>query len=309
MRSKKVTGFFMAMAAAIAWGTFGTFSTILNGYGLDEGTVSLISPLCLLVFFSIFTIKNGWRNFNPTKKLVPIVLLLGVVEALFSYSTVQAYSHLPFALVSTIIYCNLFLLIILSRIIFKTRITWHKLVAVVAAVVGIAMVVNAFDVNSGINLIGFGWAALAMVCWATLVTCEKYLLEHDMNSNAVIAWEGILGVIFISIAVCSPIVAVTDVIGTFAAHGAIVLLPLAGFGLITTVFCYWMYINALDRLEPAFVQIAYTLDPTTSCLLGLVLFGQLLAPIQFIGIGIILVVVIGIQLVEHRADKLAAQNE
>jgi len=292
----------MAVAAAIAWGTFGTFSTFLGDYGLSESTISLISPFCLLVFFSIFTIRSSWRKLIPRKRLIPVVLFLGVVEATFSYSTVQAYAHLPFALVSTIIYCNLFLLIILSRIIFKTTITWQKMIAVVAAVVGIAMVVNVFDVNSGLNPVGIGWAALAMLCWAALVTCEKYLLEKNMDGNAIIAWEGFLAIIFISVALQTPLAALAEITGAFSQHGAIVALPLLAFSLITTVFCYLMYINALNRLEPAFVQIAYTLDPTTSCLLGLLVFGQTLQAIQIAGIVLILVVVIGVQIMERRAE-------
>jgi drug/metabolite transporter (DMT)-like permease len=296
----------MAIVAAIAWGTFGTFSTFLNNLGLSEGTISLVSPFCLLLFFALFTLRDGWRSFIPKRRLVPIIILLGFVEALFSYSTVQAYSHLPFALVSTIIYCNLFLLIIFSRILFKTRITWQKTAAVIAAVVGIALVVNVFDTRSGVSLVGIGWAALAMLCWASLVLCEKYLLEHEMNGNAIIAWEGLLAVIFISIALCSPMAAASELIASFGEHGLVVLAPLAAFGLLTTVFCYWMYINALNRLEPAYVQIAYTLDPTTSCVLGLIVFAQALAPIQIVGIALILLVVIGVQLLERRADKADA---
>jgi drug/metabolite transporter (DMT)-like permease len=307
MRSKKTVGFLMAMVAAICWGTFGTFSTILNDFGLTEGTISLISPLCLLVFFAIFALRTSWRTLIPPKRLIPILLLLGFVEALFSYATVQAYQYLPFALVSTIIYCNLFLLIVMSRILFKTRITWPKLVAVFAAVIGIAMVVNVFDVRTTLNWVGIGWAALAMVCWATLVLCEKYLLEHGMEGNAIITWEGVLAVLFISVTVCSPALAVADVLGAFSEHGAIVAAPLLAFGLITTVLCYWMYINALNRLEPAFVQIAYTLDPTTTCLLGLLVFGQTLAPVQIVGIVLILLVVIGVQLLERREERVAGR--
>jgi len=296
----------MAMAAAIAWGTFGTFSTFLGNFGLSEGTVSLVSPFCLLVFFGLFTLKSGWRHLIPKKNLALVILLLGAIEATFSYSTVQAYSHLPFALVSTIIYCNLFLLIILSRIIFKIAITWQKVVAVVAAVIGIALVVNVFHVQSGFNLVGFGWAALAMVCWAALVTCEKYLLVKEMNGNAIIAWEGILAVIFISIAVKPPLTALAEITGAFSQNGPIVALPLLAFSLVTTVFCYFMYIHALNRLEPAFVQIAYTLDPTTSCILGLLVFSQTLQAIQVAGIILILVVVITVQILEHRAESTSA---
>jgi len=308
--SHKTLGFVMAITAAVGWGTFGTFSTFLMDFGLSQGTVSLISPLFLLVFFGIFVlVKNGWRVLIPKPRLIPVVLLMGVVEAFFSYSTVSAYRYLPFAIVSTIIYCNLFLLLIFSRIIFKTAITVQKLIAVVLAVLGIAMVVDAFGNHPGNSLLGFGWAALAMLCWAVLVICEKYLLEKGVNGNAVPAWEGLLGSIIISFTVCSPSTAATELVQAFSAHGLIVLLPLLGFGMLTTVFCFWMYIHALNRLEPTYVQIAFTLDPTTTCLLGLIVFGQKLAPIQIAGMVVVLAVVIGVQLLDRQHENPAIEKQ
>ena len=111
---------------------------------------------------------------------------------------------LPIGVVSPIIYCNLFLLIIISRIVFKTPITWQKIVAVCGAVIGIAMVVNIFGSAGRLNLIGVAWALAAMASWASLVTFEKYLLIHEVDGNAILAYEGVFSLIFISVFIQSP---------------------------------------------------------------------------------------------------------
>lgn len=57
MEKRKKIGFAMGISAAVLWGTFGTFSTFMYDYGLSEGTISLIAPLFLAVFFFILVAK------------------------------------------------------------------------------------------------------------------------------------------------------------------------------------------------------------------------------------------------------------
>lgn len=308
MEKRKKIGFAMGISAAVLWGTFGTFSTFMYDYGLSEGTISLIAPLFLAVFFFILVAKNDVHNIRIPKALLPALALNGLSSAAYNYTAVQAYAYLPIGVVSPIIYCNLFLLIIISRIVFKTPITWQKIVAVCGSVIGIAMVVNIFGSAGRLNLIGVAWALAAMASWASLVTFEKYLLIHEVDGNAILVYEGVFSLIFISVFIQSPGAALENIAQSFTASGGMVIWPILAFGFFTTVLCYWLYINALDRLEPAYVQISYTMDPVTSCILGLVIFGQILLPVQIIGIAVILSVVIWIQWIE-RGDASPAVSE
>ncbi len=308
MLSQKRVGFLMGISAAILWGTFGTFSILLSRFGLTEGTISLIAPFFLLAFFTILVIKNDVKAFKIPKLLVPALVFNGLSSAAYNYAAVQAYSYLPIGVVSTIIYCNLFLLIIISRLAFKIPITWQKVVAVCGAIIGIALVVNIFGSSGNLNLIGLVWAITAMVSWAALVSLEKYLLIHDVDSNAIIAYEGLFSLVFISLFMHPPARVLADIAQAFTASNGLVLLPILGFGLLTTAACYWLYINALNRLEPAYVQITYTLDPATSCILGLVIFGQTLLFSQIIGIAIVLLVVIWLQWLERGAETETSQQ-
>lgn len=177
VKSKKNTGLIMACTAALAWSTFGTFSTLLSGYGLSEGTISLISPLFLLVGFTIVAIiSSGIGSMKIPRKALVFLFLDGGCSALYNYACVQAYANLPIGIVSTVIYCNLFALIFICRIVFKDPITRQKLLAVGMALIGVMMVVNVFGAGSegSITAKGLIWAFLAMLAWAGLMTNENW---------------------------------------------------------------------------------------------------------------------------------------
>lgn len=309
VKSKKTTGLIMACTAALAWSTFGTFSTLLSGYGLSEGTISLISPLFLLVGFTIVAIiSSGIGSMKIPRKALVFLFLDGGCSALYNYACVQAYANLPIGIVSTVIYCNLFALIFICRIVFKDPITRQKLLAVGMALIGVMMVVNVFGAGSegSITAKGLIWAFLAMLAWAGLMTNEKLVMDRGGDPNAVCAYEGLFSVIIIGIA-SSPVAVAHNLSDVFISSGGMVLLPILGFGLISTMTAYFFYMHAFDRVVPTYVQICYTLDPAVSCLLGLIVFGQVLAPIQIVGIIVVLVTVIWLQIYENKRESQIAK--
>lgn len=305
--SDKSVGFTMAVAAAMLWGTFGTFSNILRDMGVAAATVSLISPIFLVLVFVTMVARVSWRNFMIPKRLIFAIVLDGLAAALYNYAAVMAYEYLPIAIVSTIIYCNLFLLIVITRLIFKTPITRQKIVAICAAIVGITMVVNLYEViqtgSFSLSIIGIVWNLLAMISWTTLLTCSKALCDGGVDGNAIIAYEGIFSLVILSVIIQSPVATFHNLAAVFASSHGLVILPILGFGVFTTGLCYWLYIHAVARMDPAYVQIGYTMDPVTSSLLGLFLFHQTLKPVQFAGILLIVALVIWIEISEVKEAR------
>ncbi len=281
----------MAIGSAVLWGSYGTFTTFLGKFGLTNASTAMIGPLFIFVFFTVVNLlTNGVKSYKLPLKLLPVVLLYGFFSAMDSYAAVTAYSLLPIAVGSIIIYCNLFLLILFSRLLFQIKLTKKKVIACAIAIVGIALVVNVFHVEGRISLLGLFWAFIAMCCWAGIVLCEKYLLNAGLKVNTVLSLHGIISLTFL-FSIHSPAAFAENIAAAFAASGWLLPLTMLCFGLFTEIFCYLTFMIALKRLEPALVQIAYTLDPVTSCLLGMIFFGQILVPVQYGGIFVILAVV------------------
>lgn len=299
---KKSTAILLAAAGAVLWGAYGTFTSLLRELGLSAASVAMIGPFFILVVFTVLTLKQGWRNYRMPLKIVPAVILYGLSCALDSYTAVKAYALLPLAVGSIIIYCNLFLLLIFSRLLFKEKLSKEKLIAALIAVAGIACVVNVFDVSGAISPLGLLFTFCAMVCWAAIVLLEKYLLNAGLGGNTILSLHGLVAFSFLAL-LHSPASLVQELAAAFVLHPLALPLTLLTFGILIEVTSYQFYITALKGLSPALVQMAFTLDPVTACILGFAVFGQTLSLIQLFGIALILAVVAWLHWQSRREEE------
>lgn len=302
MPIQKKYSFLMAVAAGICWGTYGTFATIMNDYGISEGVISIIPPLGYGLFFLILLIKDNIRKIIVARRLIPIVLFYGLQSAAFNFSLVKAYVYLPIGIVSTIVFCNLFVLMIFCRILFKDRITWQKGTAFGLAVLGIALVLNVFALDFAWNLQGLLWTGLALLGWALMVTSEKYMLNQSVDANALLVFNGFFSVFFLSF-YTAPWVFFSNMSDAIANSQGMVLLPTFALIAVTSIGCYFFYINALKHMEASIVQLGFVMDPLTASILGFAVFRQTLLPVQIVGILLIISVVVWVECLEVKAER------
>lgn len=303
MKIPKKAAFLLAVAAGTCWGTHGSFATLMGSYGVSDDTIALVAPLFYGLFFLVLLVKDDIRHLKFSGKLLPVILLYGACSALYSYSIMKAYWHMPVGIVHTVIFSSLFLLIIVSRILFKDPLTWQKIVSSILAVLGIALLLDVFG-ESTWSMLGLIWTGLALISWTGLVTIEKYLLESDLDGNAIMVYSAFFAILFL-LPIVSPIRAVTEIAVSVASSGGMVLLPLLGFAVITSVGAYYFYLEALKRLEPAYVQLGYVMDPLFASVLGFFLFGQAFSPVQICGMVLILAVVVWVEVEEIRKNRKA----
>lgn len=300
--------FLIAIASGTCWGTYGTFATLLRENGFRDGTISMVVPVCYSIFFLILLLKDDIRKIKVSKKSYGILVFFGLETAVFYYSLIKAYQYLPIAIVSTIVFCNLFLLIIFSRLLFHQKITWQKGVSAGMAVIGIAMVLNVFAFDCVWSIWGLMWTGISLITWATVITTEKYLLEKGIDGNAVMVYNGVFALLFLSFSE-PPWRVFANIASAVTASRGAVLLPLLGFVFFTAILSYFFYITALKRLEPAYVQLGYVMDPLTASLLGFFVFDQRLQPVQIMGILLILLVVVWVEWLEVKSSRAAESAE
>ena len=303
MKFPKKFVFLLAVASGACWGTYGIFSRVLSDFGIDSATISMIVPLFYGLFFFVCLCLDDIRKIRIPRKLIPFLLMFGLGSAVFNFSTVKAYSCLPIGMVSTIIYCNLFLLMLFSRLLFKTPITWQKGVAAVAAVLGISMLLNIFSGDMTFSWSGIGWALLAMFAWAFAVTWEKYLLVKGCDGNAVMVYNGVIAVGGLCV-LHSPSAVAVNLAQCIAANGFAIFPPLICFAVVTSILSYYFYITGLKYLETSYVQMGFAMDPLTSSVLGFLVLGQSFQPIQAAGIVLILFAIVWVQWLEVRKNPV-----
>lgn len=293
-------GFVFAMLSAIFWGTNGTFCALLSNLGFDTLSVAILAPSFNLVFFSSLLMLTNKSGFKMKWKHFIILLFGGLASSIGSISFVKSVSYFPVGIVSTLIFCNVFVIMIFSRIVFKNMITLKKVGGAVTALLGVCLVLDVFSQGFHHNVNGLLWIFLSILTWSFIMILEKYLLEQGVDGYAVLMYIALFACIILSMSI-SPITLVSNIIQISRDTNGYAILVILGFGLFSQVGCYILYIKGLSYIEPSYMQIMYSLDPVVASISGFLVFNQTMSPINIVGICLIIGVVIYVQISESRA--------
>jgi len=298
-------GFLLTILSAITWGSNGTFVVLLAEAGLAALDIAILAPAINCLFFFCLLICSNRPSFLVGRREMLFLAADGMLACLLNFAFVNSLMYFPVGIVSTLCYCNIFVIMVLSRIFFQYRITWRKVSAGLLALFGVALVIGAFSQDFNLDLTGLFWILCAILSWSGMVTIERGLLMRGVAGPAVLMYNGFFAVLLFCI--FSPPIGLPSHVAQAAAQGGGGFwLMLAAFGMVPHILSYYLYIVGLRYIEPSYMQIAFSLDPVTASILGYLVFGQMLQPGQIAGILLIITVVGYIQLAEVRERSAAA---
>ena len=75
-------GMFCGAFAGALWGTYGTFVTLLSGYGYSETAIAAFAPISLILFFLISALIRNPKCLIPTKRNLLIYIICGLIGVL-----------------------------------------------------------------------------------------------------------------------------------------------------------------------------------------------------------------------------------
>jgi len=151
-------------------------------------------------------------------------------------------------------------------------------VATTLAIIGCLILTLSSGGDVVIDLFGITLAIGAGAAYAVYTLVIKGLLEkHD--TNAVIAVVFCLGALMLA-----PLLIGREVAWLAAPRSIAVVLHL---GLVTAALAYWLFARGLQRVPVATAVTLTLAEPLTAGLLGLLVLGEQLNPIAFLGIALI----------------------
>ena len=300
MKSRTI-GIFFAALAGIFWGTYGTFVTFLTRYGFSETTIAAFAPISLIVFFFVSLMLHDPKGIIPTWQNFVIYFVVGVIGVLGTnlLYAMAINAGVAVGIASVISFTNYFLVMVFSRFIWKIRITPMKILSGIAAVVGIALLLQIWlDLSASLTgiLLMFGVALTFGISYTlTNVSLENFHSSPD----AFYFWINLIG--FILLMVLDPPGDIVREIGNIVeCFGLTSLMVLVGYCIIPQAACYFCLSRAWAHLDPPSVVIMFCLDPVVATILGFVLFDQKLSIVQFCGMAIIFAALICSQLAERK---------
>ena len=300
-------GYFYIASAALSWGISATLGrAAFTGHLLPGGaSLGAINPLIisqsrvtlsLVVLLPILLARRGWRALAvPRRDLVRLFLLgvLGVAASNYLYYVAIQRTNVATAIILQYTAPVWVLLYTVAR--GARRPSWRRSAAVALAVAGCTLAVGL--VGSG----GFRMDALGVT--AALLAAFSFAF-YNVGGHVVLArydrWKVLLWVLFGTSAFWMVVNPPWKIVA--AHYGRDQWAFMAVFSLVSVLVPFSCYFAGLQHLEPTRAIVASCLEPVFSIVIAAMVLGELLRPVQTLGIVLVLVAIVLIQMPERAAQ-------
>ena len=219
----------------------------------------------------------------------------------------EAYRYVGVGVASLLFYCGPVIVMALSPMLFKTRLTTQKVLGFAAVTVGAFLVVGQ-GLGEGVSPWGLFLGAMSAVMYAVMVIFSKKVdAIAGVESSAI----QLLG----SLAAVVAYMATTGAAGTLPMPTASELAHLnvaaiACIGLVNTGLCCYLYFSSMGELPVTRVAVCGYLEPLSAVVLSALLLGEAMTPANILGACLILGGAVwsemGEKLTERSSRRLAA---
>ncbi len=200
----------------------------------------------------------------------------GIALLIMNFSIYQAFSRIPLGVAVTIEFLGpLAVAVAGSRHV--RDVAW-----VVLAAAGVLLLTRG---GSGhLNLTGVAFAVVAAISWAAYIVLSSATGRRFTGSTGLA-----IAMIVAGILVTPPAVAA----GGSAMFRPGVLATGAAIGILSSVIPYGLELEALRRMPMRLFGVWMSVEPAVAALIGLVLLSQQLSPLEWLGIGCVMVACAG----------------
>ncbi len=284
---KKLTGILLIAFSAAAFGTLAILGRYAYAAGMDTFTVLFLRFSLAALLMAILLVAR--RESLPRGKTLAQLIgmgALGYVGQSFMYLT--AINYASAGLVALLLYLYPFFVLILSVIVYRERVTFLKVAALLLALFGTALTVD----PQGGEAIGALMAIAAALIYSVYIIVGADVMKHvsPVQSSTVIFASA--GAVFGTITLFN------------GAHFPAInsgWLTVAAIVMVATVIPVVAFLAGLERVGPTNAAMLSTLEPVVTVLLGASLLGESLSPTGLAGGALILVAVILLTRTEMRS--------
>ena len=302
MLNSKVKSFFVGefliLTAGVLWGIISIFSRPLNSLGFSAAEITFVRSILSVFFLGIFLFVKNDKLFKISPRDLPLMLFLGVgcfmmVCLLYTFSIEYNGSSVA----AMLEYTSPVWAVILSRIIFKEKVTLVKVVALVGVLGGCAMLSFGGEITLSAKGLIIGLAtglALAFYGVMSKVAARKYSAE---TITFYMFLFSTIGAFFISKGWNIPKKVAAEPISIWY---------FIGFAALPTTLAYIVYTVGLKTVSAGKASMLSTVEIIVATVVGLAVFGDDIGVLGYIGMVVTVLSLVFLQLgdVKSKRDRL-----
>lgn len=272
---------------------FGTLGVVRRYVPLSSAMLALCRGALGSVFLLIFVLVRGGKLKLPERKTTLWLVLTGAVMGLNWMLLFEAYSYTTVAAATMCYYMQPTIVILLSPLVFRERLSGRKLACAAAAIVGMLFVSGVLSGGTGqvrdIRGIAFGLGAAAL--YAAVIILNKKVVVEDIYAKTVIQLAG-------AALVMIPYVLLTEGVPELTLTAADIGMVLL-VGIVHTGITYALYFGSMQRLKAQTVAVMSYIDPVFALLLSAAVLHESLTPLGIVGA----VLIIGSAVISETAKE------
>lgn len=272
-RSKSLIFFIASMVI------FGTNGLIVANISLGSAEIVLMRTfLGSLFLLAIVLVKRSFSFADLKADLVPATMG-GAALGLNWVLLFSAYRSAGVGLSTLTYYCGPIIVLALSPVLFREKLTWNKLLAIAAVAVGMFCITGDIEPGSDVQT-GILFGGGAALLYASLIVANKRVKRLSGLNCAmyelIVAFFVVLIYLVASNVKLPVIPAAEDIVWVLV------------IGLVNTGLAYYLYFSSLQKLPGQTVALVCYIDPLTALLVSGAFLGEKLFAVQIAGAVLIL---------------------
>lgn len=260
--------------------TFGTIGLFVNNINLPSSFIAFSRAFIGSVFIGFFMLATKHKfNTESVKKNLKILIPSGIAMGFNWIALFESYRFTGVAVGTLCYYMAPVIMILVSPIILKEKLTLTKGLTSLAAIVGAVMISGVFS-GAVRSVKGIAFGLGAAVLYASVVLMNKFVKDLSPVETTLIQ--------LVSAAVVMvPYVLLTEKVSTFVFDSKSVIFILV-VGIIHTGIVYMIYFSSVTKISTQSTAVFSYIDPVTAIILSAVILHETLSAWQVVGTVLIL---------------------
>lgn len=241
----------------------------LNSYEIVFLRTLLGSVTLIIVFFA----TKRKLTFFKYKCQSAFLTISGIAMGASWIFLYDAYDKIGVSIASLLYYCGPIIVMALSPVVFRERLTKPKVISFFAVLAGIFLV-NGTVFNENKNVWGIFCGLMSAVCYSFMVIFNKKAKDITGLENSMIQ-------LFISFLTVAVFVGIKQGYGIDVDRASV--LPVLVLGLLNTGLGCYLYFSSIGRLPVQTVAICGYLEPLSAVIFSMIFLNEIMLPMQLIG--------------------------
>lgn len=283
MFSDKVKGYVCGIVSGATYGMIPLFSVPVLHEGMGFDSLLFYRYLLAAAVMAALQLVRR-RSLAISMRDVPMVLLLGVLFALSSVFMFMAFDYMPTGLVSTMYFIYPVITALIMSLFFKERMTWGRVLSLVMALAGIAMLYVS-DGDEQMSIWGVVLTFAAALVYALYIVITNKSRIRTMPSSTLAFWSLAVGMVIFFVR--ADFGMALQAVPSMKAWGLILMLAI-----VPTVVSCTALVVSIRYVGSTVTSILGASEPVTAVACGMLAFAEPLSWRSLCGVMVIIVAVL-----------------